>query len=175
MVHDLKLFGSDWQPQRAKRLPCTQCSKTFATQDDLWQHEINKHSTIDPADLPAAPDNAHLQEAGVPSDAAAHADSGLDALTSRPIVAGNAGASDHDYDYVPCDVCGQAVVRRGWGMLLHLESLKPVIGLDMRCPRCPKTFIEQRALYQHYKFCRLHSADKPASAVGAAVDAAAVE
>ena len=61
-----------------------------------------------------------------------------------------------EYDYYPCGVCGQAVVRREWGMELHLETLKPAVGLDMGCPLgCGGKFIEQRALFQHYKFCRV--------------------
>ncbi|KAJ8326031.1 hypothetical protein O5D80_005666 [Batrachochytrium dendrobatidis] len=132
MVHELQLFGQDWKPIRVRSFTCDKCPKTFATKNDLWQHGINKHTKINPLDLPSAPDNSHLGLSSV---------NGADAAT------------DSDYDYVPCDVCGQAVVRRDWGMLLHLESLKPAVGLDMCCPLCPKTFIEQRALYQHYKFC----------------------
>ena len=62
----------------------------------------------------------------------------------------------HD-EYIPCLICGQAVVNKDFGMQLHLESLKPAMGLDMGCMLCKKKFIEFRALYQHYKFCRLVS------------------
>eukprot|EP00842_Homolaphlyctis_polyrhiza_P002589 jgi/Hompol1/3330/HPOL_006474-RA len=142
MVHELLLFGSDWQPSRPKSIPCSHCNKSFVTAEDLWQHEINKHTSINPSDLPNTISTVH----------------------PTPHTTSDSSSSDHpqellekDYDYVPCDVCGQAVVRRDWGMLLHLESLKPALGLDMCCPLCPKTFIEQRALYQHYKFCRLNN------------------
>lgn len=65
------------------------------------------------------------------------------------------GRVDLDDAYVACEICGQAVVDQDWGMSLHLESLKPAMGLDMSCTLCHKTFTETRALNQHYKFCRL--------------------
>lgn len=61
----------------------------------------------------------------------------------------------NDYDYVPCVVCGQAVIKGKDGQEVHLESLKPLLGLKMACSICANTFLEQRALLQHFKFCRL--------------------
>ncbi|KAH6562069.1 hypothetical protein BASA50_004197 [Batrachochytrium salamandrivorans] len=153
MVHKLHLFGIDWEPVRAHILSCDQCPKTFAASVDLWQHRINKHTTIKPTDLPDVMESSHLvgDHPNTPSqDTTSNSISTAERKTDDVL--------DHDYDYVPCDICGQAVVRREWGILLHLESLKPAVGLDMCCPLCPKTFIEQRALYQHYKFCRLSDA-----------------
>ncbi|KAJ3280018.1 hypothetical protein HK104_000991 [Borealophlyctis nickersoniae] len=127
MVHILKQFGETWRPDRPKSLSCPSCPRTFASESDRWQHIINKHTTIDSSELPTTRE----EEEGFGRDATG------------------------EYDYYPCRVCGQAVVKRTWGMTLHLETLKPAIGLDMGCPLCANTFIEQRALYQHYKFCRL--------------------
>lgn len=46
-----------------------------------------------------------------------------------------------------CHICG-ARVPAGWGMDAHLESFKPVVGLDVQCERCGEAFIEYRALRQ---------------------------
>ena len=138
-VHELKKFGSDWTPNRAKTLSCLQCEKKFADKEALEQHQINKHTSISPAELPDVFDDRQL---------------------------GSTEYSANDYEYIPCGVCGQSCIAQDWGMELHLESLKPAIGLDMKCPICVKEaisesvvskvrgFIEQRALFQHYKFCR---------------------
>ncbi|TPX67711.1 hypothetical protein SpCBS45565_g03595 [Spizellomyces sp. 'palustris'] len=146
MVHTLQKFGTDWKPDRIKHLSCPHpsCSKSFADSESLWQHEINKHTTVTSDELPTAVDQ--LKGSGPSSDCAGD-----------------------DYDYIPCDVCGQAVVKRDWGMKLHLETLKPAVGLDMRCPLCETDgqgrgtlgFIESRALFQHYKFCRSKRSKPP--------------
>lgn len=54
-------------------------------------------------------------------------------------------------------------ISNNFGMQLHLESLKPVLGLKMICPfvssgNCcqpAKSFFERRALEQHFKNCRM--------------------
>ncbi|KAJ3369032.1 hypothetical protein HDU91_000143 [Kappamyces sp. JEL0680] len=125
-VHELQKFGQDWTPDRPKTLTCPDCPKRFADQEALFQHKTNKHTSINPADLPSSID----------------AQKGLSATQTG------------DYEYVPCPVCGQSCIRQDWGMELHLESLKPAMGMAMSCPLCPGKFIEQRALYQHFKFCR---------------------
>jgi hypothetical protein len=126
-VHELKKFGVDWVPDRPRTLPCPRpgCQKWLVDQEALFQHQVNKHTTINPSDLPSSPDaQRDIQSSGA------------------------------DYEYIPCLVCGQSTIRQEWGMELHLESLKPAMGLQMACPLCPGRFIEQRALYQHFKFCR---------------------
>lgn len=60
---------------------------------------------------------------------------------------------EQEYDFFPCGVCGQAVAVGG--MEMHLAQLKPVLGLKLECEMCESVFIEQRALLQHVKFCRL--------------------
>jgi Zn finger protein HypA/HybF involved in hydrogenase expression len=124
MVHILKKFG-DWKPDRPKEMQCKQCEKRFADADALAQHEINKHTSVDVAELP-------------------------ELFQTVLNVKG-----EEEYQYYPCPVCGQSCVNQEWGMDLHLERLKPVLGLNMKCPQCPNTFIEQRALLQHIKFCRI--------------------
>ncbi|KAI8615847.1 hypothetical protein BC830DRAFT_1120807 [Chytriomyces sp. MP71] len=148
-IHILQQRGPDWTPDAPRTLPCRgwprsntpACSKRFAHADARWQHEVIKHSRLD------AGEDAPILQAAVP-DAAAPGVEPFLAITDEPT---------EDAEYVPCDVCGQAVARRAWGMALHLETLKPVVGLDMRCPRdCGvRGFIERRALWQHYMFCRL--------------------
>lgn len=85
------------------------------------------------------------------------------------------------YMYVPCVVCGQAVLDTpdhaqeshgpSFGMLLHLESLKPIVGMSMECPlrrldangerwcTVDRRFIERRALEQHFRMCRQRKLD----------------
>lgn len=60
--------------------------------------------------------------------------------------------------YYPCSTCGQAVEDHAMGMEMHLETLKPALGLKLKCPSCDGeagVFIETRALLQHFQFCRL--------------------
>ncbi|TPX56216.1 hypothetical protein PhCBS80983_g04701 [Powellomyces hirtus] len=139
MVHILQKFGASWTPGRDRTTRCLHegCGKIFRDERDLWQHGINKHSTVSSSELPSAVDQLAGSEGGV--------------------------TAGDDYDYVPCETCGQAVVKRDWGMQLHLETLKPAVGMDMKCPLCEQDpnrscnsqgFIESRALFQHYKFCR---------------------
>ncbi|KAI8904793.1 hypothetical protein EDD86DRAFT_212796 [Gorgonomyces haynaldii] len=58
------------------------------------------------------------------------------------------------YEYVPCQVCGQAIVNTDWGREMHRQSLKPLVSLELRCIYCPDMFLDQRALLQHVKFCQ---------------------
>ncbi|KAJ9458242.1 hypothetical protein DIPPA_06764 [Diplonema papillatum] len=62
------------------------------------------------------------------------------------------------YGYYPCEICGMSVsMHPDWGMSAHLESLKPIVGLELPCglPGCDLVFIEQRAMRQHRNFCRV--------------------
>ncbi|KAJ3121415.1 hypothetical protein HK098_003676 [Nowakowskiella sp. JEL0407] len=143
MVHELGLFNDKGE------FICNQCAKKFSRQSDLEQHFISKHEKID-----------------------------TDSLVSgnRPEIGGkildfdNVESLGDDYEYYPCPDCGQSVIKQDWGMELHLETLKPAVGLGMTCPLCVKdyeedkegsivkkmkTFCERRALFQHYKFCRV--------------------
>lgn len=141
-MHILKIRGEEWKSEGPKMYACDHCPKTFKMQEDLWQHAINKHTEIDSSELPEL--KQVLGEEGNTS------------ITPPTAVTNEGGVKDTEYDYTPCSICGQAVVRRDWGMLLHLETLKPAVGLDMSCPLCKnQSFIESRALFQHYKFCRL--------------------
>ncbi|KAJ3099485.1 hypothetical protein HDU96_010695 [Phlyctochytrium bullatum] len=151
-VHVLKLFGDSWVPDREATIPCGAegCTKMFTSENARWQHHVNKHSVVAAGELPPAIGG---EEAGTGADLAPDEDD-----------------DGEGYGYVPCHVCGQAVARRPWGMRLHLETLKPALGLDMGCPLCPSTFIERRALFQHFKFCRLkrgHAAVAAAFGTGA--------
>ncbi|KAI8801919.1 hypothetical protein BJ742DRAFT_834958 [Cladochytrium replicatum] len=140
-VHKLQLYGPTWRPDAPRSLQCSHpgCARTFKTEADKHQHEVNRHSVVEDSEVPdVARDVARI--VGEEEDA----------------------GGEEEYGYVPCGVCGQSVVKRDWGMLLHLESLKPAVGLEMRCPKCSReeggrerTFCERRALFQHYKFCRL--------------------
>jgi hypothetical protein len=80
-----------------------------------------------------------------------------------PNVEDNAVQNDHQYEYYPCEVCGQSCINQPWGMELHLERMKPALGMNMRCPLCPLSFIEQRALTQHFKFCKFKNCNNSCS------------
>ncbi|KAJ3411019.1 hypothetical protein HDV05_002884 [Chytridiales sp. JEL 0842] len=133
MVHTLQKFGADWKPDLEPSVPCgvSGCEKVFVSDDAAWQHRVNRHSIVKPSEV---------QSCGV--------DLASGASTEEETGKG-------EYDYYPCSTCGQAVPKTSWGFGMHLESLKPAVGLDMKCPLCPMTFIESRAMLQHFKFCRL--------------------
>jgi hypothetical protein len=125
-------------------LQCTQCeSRAFRRQADLDQHCISQHSVLS---------NEEVDQLQQITNKAAPSVSLPETSTS-------------DSKYFPCDVCGQAVLLTpgsNTGLLLHLETLKPVVGLKMQCPlksmaKAPceqKTFTEGRALDQHFRFHR---------------------
>ncbi|CAD7962688.1 unnamed protein product [Amoebophrya sp. A120] len=54
----------------------------------------------------------------------------------------------------PCEICGQAVPST-WTLDEHLRTLRPLLGLNLECDSCGKSFIEHRALQQHRNYCRL--------------------
>ncbi|KAJ3301204.1 hypothetical protein HDU93_006908, partial [Gonapodya sp. JEL0774] len=156
-AHELKKYGTDWRPNMPRDIPCGHmgCDKVFAMEEAAWQHRINKHTSVDNTELEGVPDTRAAPPTDIPSGTLP--DSGQSENSTVEYSTATAGDQDGEFAYYPCPTCGQAVVRRSWGMLLHLEQLKPVLGLDMRCPAvgCGRTFIEGRALVQHYKFCRL--------------------
>lgn len=140
IIHELGLYPLDDQ-----KYECTheKCKKIFSRLADYNQHMLIKHSVL-----------SDDEKKAIWKDGTAkfiHKNSGKD----EPF--------DSAYNYTPCQVCGQAVVvfeRDGvdYGMKLHLEQLKPVIGMRMQCPRpsCDshKTFMDHRALEQHFLQCR---------------------
>lgn len=134
MVHTRKLFGEDWSPNAAKTFECEYCVKKFAKSEDMWQHLVNKHTNIS-------------QEEKTQLSLTTHSEFTTSTTTG--------GGGEEEYAYYPCEICGQAVVEKDWGMRFHLETLKPAVGLQMSCWTCEKTFIESRALLQHFKFCRV--------------------
>ncbi|KAJ3317819.1 hypothetical protein HDU76_001041 [Blyttiomyces sp. JEL0837] len=145
-IHIQKSEGEDWIPDRPKIFNCDHpmtppCDKSFKSEYDLWQHKISKHSVLEDGEIKSL----DLGISGV----------GVGGENSQVEPEGT-----EDYDYIPCYICGQAVARQSWGMMIHLETLKPAVGLDMGCPLCDATFIERRALFQHFKFCRLKKARK---------------
>jgi DNA-directed RNA polymerase subunit RPC12/RpoP len=138
-IHVLQTAGPTWQAEPELIYECEDCGRKYGAESYLKMHRINKHDKLTPGEIAAI--FGTEDEGGNEKNAAEKEDAG--------------------YDYVPCDTCGLAVVEREWGMRLHLENLKPVLGLDMQCPRCGsgRKFIERRALWQHVKFCRLKYLD----------------
>lgn len=124
IVHVLKRYGSDWRNDSPKTFPCHSCPKMFKSDNDLWQHTVNRHGSLNESEL-------ELSEK-----------------------LGSASLSSEDYEYVPCPICSRAIESGNGGMEMHLESLKPAMGMQIKCPLCQISFIETRALVQHYKYCR---------------------
>ncbi|KAJ3284212.1 hypothetical protein HDU79_008403 [Rhizoclosmatium sp. JEL0117] len=168
-IHILKQRGEDWTPNAPRTFPCrgwpesnvAPCQKQFSSDDGRWQHEVIKHSQFNEGEsIPAfeAKTAAELLALQTDEDAAAQTEA---AITSIEPFLNITDEPTEDADYYPCAICAQAVARRPWGMALHLETLKPIVGLDMKCPNtsnhsdADKLFIERRALWQHYMFCRL--------------------
>ena len=123
-VHVLKLYTKNVDP-----LPCPTCERSFSSNYDLWQHYTNIHKSISLAEMDTV-------------------------KKLNPSVDTRQDQETEEYEYVPCSICGQAVLNHEHGMNLHYETLKPIMGLDMCCPLCDSTFTEQRALFQHFRFCR---------------------
>ncbi|KAI9032230.1 hypothetical protein DFJ74DRAFT_326941 [Hyaloraphidium curvatum] len=140
-IHVLQVEGADWSPEPELKHVCEDCGRRYGSEHRLFQHRTNKHDRVSRGELVAlfGEEGADEEEAGRRN--------GLE-------------KEDAGYDFFPCGTCGLAVVDQPWGMQMHLENLKPVLGLEMRCPRtaedgCGRCFIERRALWQHWKFCRL--------------------
>ncbi|KAI9345140.1 hypothetical protein DFJ73DRAFT_839476 [Zopfochytrium polystomum] len=146
------------------------CGKLFKTEEDRWQHEVARHFVMDAGASAAAAavaakatgsvvgtaceEDESPEEAGTMADEQTKSE---DSLGEQ--VPSYFGVHSADYEYVPCGVCGQSVARKRWGMQVHLESLKPAVGMELECPNrakgCSSTFIEARAMFQHFKFCRI--------------------
>jgi len=60
-----------------------------------------------------------------------------------------------EWEYIACEICGQAIVNEAWGKQAHLDQLKPLIGSDLKCDLCLGLFLESRAFQQHFKYCQL--------------------
>eukprot|EP01063_Lacrimia_lanifica_P024518 TRINITY_DN32407_c0_g1_i1.p1 TRINITY_DN32407_c0_g1~~TRINITY_DN32407_c0_g1_i1.p1 ORF type:complete len:430 (+),score=165.99 TRINITY_DN32407_c0_g1_i1:87-1376(+) len=126
----------DGYKAEGQALKCIDCGKTFPNEDALWQHRIASHT----------------EDVSIP----------------HPSTEGDETQQDSaGYGYFPCTVCGMSVSHHpDWGMPAHLESLKPIVGLELSCGinGCDKLFIEQRALRQHRNFCRVRERERAAAA-----------
>eukprot|EP00812_Abedinium_dasypus_P009004 NODE_2725_length_887_cov_100.542067.p2 GENE.NODE_2725_length_887_cov_100.542067~~NODE_2725_length_887_cov_100.542067.p2 ORF type:complete len:262 (-),score=65.29 NODE_2725_length_887_cov_100.542067:86-778(-) len=76
-----------------------------------------------------------------------------------------------DEGFYACPTCGQSVPL-DWSLLDHLDTLKPLLGVAVKCRICDKAFIEHRALKQHLNHCarrgqRLGANMKPRSEAAA--------
>eukprot|EP00754_Rhynchopus_humris_P013994 Rhum_TRINITY_DN14357_c33_g1::Rhum_TRINITY_DN14357_c33_g1_i1::g.84289::m.84289 len=149
-VHEYKKYGDGWTAE-GKGIGCRICDKKFPNDEAVWQHEIA----------------VHTEDVNIP-----HPSRDGDVVLTPAEEA-------KTYGYFPCEVCGMSVSRHpDWGMAAHLESLKPIVGLEIPCgfEGCSKVFIEQRALRQHRNFCRVKSKEErevAAAAAAAPTEAAA--
>ena len=169
MLHVLKCISVEVQ-----ELPCPQpgCSRVFKQYQDLWCHRSSKHSVLTAEEEQWIMGEEVMREKEVGTSQVAM--TAEDATATATATA--AAAAIVEYQYVPCPVCGQAVLDMdgkdqlkgslSYGMMFHLESLKPIVGLRMECPlskpddqgRCwcvgKKRFTERRSLEQHFRLCR---------------------
>lgn len=180
------------------------CPKMFKDEEACRQHFINKHTNLKIGEVPNIGNNGM---GGI--------DGGSE--VSRNDIVGHfvgykAEDIDTGYTYIPCPICSQSIPDTKSGYEMHVETLKPLLGLQMNCPICiadqnearkylteksqitekivqsdlegldrhprfkskgqlkraltgGKKYGEERALVQHYRFCRFqHSgvADTPA-------------
>ncbi|KAI9343569.1 hypothetical protein BDR26DRAFT_933099 [Obelidium mucronatum] len=169
-IHILKQRGDDWVPNASLTFPCRgwpdsnvpPCAKLFSSDDGRWQHEVIKHSQFNEGEsIPSFEPKTAAQLSALETNGETEEGQAEAAVASIEPFLNITDEPTDDADYYPCEICAQAVARRPWGMALHLETLKPIVGLDMRCPKSEnhsegdKLFIERRALWQHYMFCRL--------------------
>jgi hypothetical protein len=157
MVHHLKKFG-DWEQRLATSLKCDSCTKVFVDREALSQHKTSKHSNTG-AFLPM---DQVMQEKDIKMrlDERTFADNLTDLLaksrisnneSSESIQVGYESTQKATYDYEACNHCGQSYPKGR--MDKHMKTFEPVKGMELRCQSCNLSFIEERALEQHYKFC----------------------
>ncbi|CAE8588428.1 unnamed protein product [Polarella glacialis] len=143
-VHELKKYGDTWKKQAAVTdQTCAECGRSFRDQEALWQHQVAAHGAGQEA---SAPSTAPPQARGArgPSLLCQEGqEQGKDAKGKLSM--------GSVYGYESCKVCGMAIPR-GSSMADHLEALKPLVSLSLRCA-CGRPFVEQRALEQHSRFC----------------------
>lgn len=194
IIHELNLFASfnDSTTTIASSITCTfpKCSRrTFTHPRDLQQHQISAHNsfTREQWELIACEESNHLETAcvglsssgGVSSNCVDFSDpnqngaaSPVTEISNHPLPLPNDNSCNVSVStirkFYPCNVCGQAVLEDKLGMALHLESLKPIIGLKMKCPWCHatsphKSYSERRALEQHCRRCRWQQTPSTAS------------
>ncbi|KAI3631736.1 hypothetical protein MIR68_010209 [Amoeboaphelidium protococcarum] len=168
-MHHLSIHGlqSNKDPQdRTESFKCQAdgCSKVFKRFEDLRQHTLYKHQKLSSEELAQIHSNQ--------SDLSGDAQMTLN-VPDVVVVEANKDPQQRGYQYEPCSICGQAVKITGdskgdddskygqsSGYKLHLEYLKPLIGMRMRCPNASssctstKSFMDTRALEQHYRQCR---------------------
>lgn len=184
-VHELKVYEKI-RADEGESLICELCPpelrKVFPNKDALWQHRINKHDAGVDVCVPA-----HAVEAGARGSKAGAAsalvrdkpvwkDDAAERLLGQGVAA-SAGTPSPDGSSVrvaalqaqgvvkiresqgcyECPVC-QLLIPLDWDMADHLETLKPLVGMQAECPTCAKKFIEHRALKQHYGFCKRRAA-----------------
>lgn len=148
------------QQQAHLRLQCTlgcpHCPRMFKQDQDRWQHIVSQHLAL-----------SKLEQQQL--DSIASIEKQMQSL--ELFKAQNDEELQSESVYKPCWICGQSMLMLShsenaeeWSMRLHQEGLKPIMGCPMQCPlRCwessekqkRKTFLEKRALEQHFKHCRV--------------------
>jgi hypothetical protein len=146
-AHVLRLYSNN--NDNNDRFSCDSCPdrRNFGDEEALRQHCISRHSTLSQEE--------QVQLFGQQRRKITNSTVGI-AAEETNLDDGHALINDNNSDsYYPCEICGQAVRNSRNGQLMHLESLKPVIGMRMKCPICQqKKLMDYRALEQHYLACR---------------------
>ena len=134
-VHQLKKYGKQWTVD-GMQLKCDKCVPNEGERENTYRDEeaLWQHKIA-----------MHTIDTAIPHP-------GMESL-----------APSEKYEFFPCPVCGMSVSSDPeWGIPAHLESLKPIVGMQLPCGvgTCEKKFIEQRALRQHRNFCRFKAAEE---------------
>lgn len=114
MIHTKKLMGSNWKPDAPKVMECPNCDRKFASKNAVWQHVVSRHTVLPRSELDVLCEkNGDLRLGGTTLQENSQDESASNNVSSRAVD-----------QYIPCDVCGQAVQNQEYGMQLHLETLK---------------------------------------------------
>ena len=135
-------------------LSCEVCGKSFSCAQGLKTHSRQVHELKKYGDWKSA-------DRSVTCGTCGRAFGDEDALRQHELAAHTKKSSTsrgrwgvEGYSYRSCEICGMSLPL-GMSMSSHLEALKPSVDLPYLCV-CGRSFVEERAMEQHQRFCKEH-------------------